>query len=214
MRERPILMNGAMVRAVLDSRKTQTRRIIKPVQPRDDGRWPAGRDPAPDCPHGVAGDRLWVREAWQHYDWSEEGEPCLRYQADGATAWPEVPDDETAELLNDRWAGLSEPDNYRIDNAARDRRWRPSIHMPRWASRITLEIADVRVQRLQEISEKDAEAEGVQTLREDPRVALGGGFSHQQVYRRRFAELWDSINGAGAWAANPWVWAISFRRLP
>jgi hypothetical protein len=229
MRERPVLMNGAMVRAVLDGRKMQTRRLVKlPPAPNHLGEWKPdtfggtdarGREHPEQpciwhtrtghciaCPLGAVGDRLWVKETWQHYDWSEDGEPCLRYAADCATIWPAVPDDATAEQLHDRWIALSDPANYRIDNAARDRRWRPAIHMPRWASRLMLEITDVRVQRLQDISREDAKAEGV-----DP--AIVGGI-RGACYREAFAQLWDSVNGADAWDANPWVWAITFRKAP
>lgn len=220
VRERPILFSGEMVRALLSeaSPKTQTRRAVKnayivdvrtvkpAMQPRFDNHthdwWlPGASAPAAalKCPYGKPGDRLWVRESWQYYDWNGEGEPCIRYSADNATAWPEPGVDEWADRLLDIWAALSLPENYNIDNRASDRTWRPSIHMPRWASRITLEITDVRVERLQAISAADCWAEGIP---HSPDV--------NPIHE--YQELWESINGPGSWEANPFVWAISFKR--
>lgn len=205
MKERPILFSGAMVRAILDGRKTQTRRVAKEFAGRDDLDLILRRFPHQNgCPYGAPGDRLWVREAWQYYDWSEDGEPCIRYAADNAVAWPQIPAERDAQRLIDIWAGLSAPENVAIDGWARDRRWRPSIHMPRWASRITLEIESVRVERLQDISEADAEAEGVRNS-----LHLQGG----RFARDNFAHLWWTINGDGSWEANPFVWCVSFRKL-
>jgi hypothetical protein len=96
-------------------------------------------------------------------------------------------------------------------------RWRPSIFMPRWASRITLEVTEVRVQRLQEVTEDDALAEGVEPLKHiaPDQPLLTGGTAGEQPHRLAFSVLWDSINGERAsWVSNPWVWAVSFRRLP
>ena len=194
-RERPVLFSGAMVRAILAGTKTQTRRVIAPVQPREDGLWPAGRDPVPDCPFGRAGDTLWVRETWG---------PLAGGVTYRATANTESPDGN---------------------------RWRPSIHMPRWASRLSLEIVSVRVERLQAITGEDAAAEGItiklgaapgtfaipvsdpgftQALPPGPLTTL----TESAVARAWFASLWDSINGARSpWDANPWVWVVSFRRV-
>ena len=203
MKERPILFSGEMVRAILEGRKTQTRRVVKPTQSTPkvaplrmepwiiDGEWQEDDNGAPcwsgfhpdypgeakwfSCPYGQPGDRLWVRETWaQHF-----GE--LRYRADEA------------------------PDGYY--HGAKG--WKSSIFMPRAISRITLEITDVRVERVQEISEPDAEAEGITP--EFPARAQDISGSDQ----RAFANLWDSINakrGYG-WDANPWVWVVSFRRV-
>lgn len=188
-RERPILFSGPMVRAILDGRKTQTRRVVKP-QPgihcvpwqRPDGQFiwiiaetGHGVSEPFTCPFGQIGDRLWVRETW-NADWCDR----TIYKADGGYA---------------KHAGYSvEP------------RWRPSIHMPRWASRIMLEITDVRVQRLQEISEEDAISEGIHSV-----AAFPSGYSN----RDGFAALWNSLaKPDSTWAMNPWVWAVSFRRLP
>lgn len=194
MRERPILFSGPMARALLDGRKTQTRRVIKhqpPVQTTAVSGW-HHPDPRPHffaaadgefldwsapCPYGQPGDCLWVRETWQH-----EAFPHGPYRP-GAHVY------YRADYLDDPHG----PDGERSPEG-KYRSWRPSIHMPRAASRILLEITTVRVERLGEISEGDARAEGVQSVAE-------------------FKELWSSINGPGSWDANPWVWCISFRRI-
>lgn len=211
MTERPILFNGAMVRAILDGSKTQTRRPVK-VQPGDvlwgsnglEWSWLSNTDggtPADfvRCPFGVPGDRLWVRETWAP-DPRAPGVPCVAVHR--AT-------DEVA--LN---AALAAPD-----------RWHPSIHMPRWASRITLEVTDVRVERVQDITEEDAQAEGARrfdSVHDTNPYGLGPRWSMETptstaqcmgTARMAFANLWERINGTGGWSANPWVWAISFRRV-
>lgn len=234
-KERPILFSGQMVRAILEGRKNQTRRVVKPQPPAECSiHYPLGNeswkdefdrtplrhsweawggalyDARPDghlcghhevkCPYGVPGDRLWVRETWQYADWTEEGEPFVRYAADNAVRFCEGAGD--GELLVDTWAELSQPENYNIDGKAADRRWRPSIHMPRWASRITLELTDVRVERVQDIKPSECFAEG----------AVGNSGAHP---REQFRTLWDSTNakrGYG-WDANVWVWALTFRVL-
>lgn len=184
MKERPILFNGAMVRAILEGRKTHTRRIVKGMALD----WLEASSPEyvadPEdhlCPLGAPGDRLWVRETWS----SDDGKTA-HYRADGET-------------YN---AGLP---------------WRPSIHMPRWASRITLEITGVRVERLQEITEEGAKAEGCSPCGFAQEVALNpaGGCSVTDLSgtsRGTFRMLWDSIyKGSKSWDANPWVWDIEFR---
>jgi len=186
IRERPILFSAPMVRAIIDGRKTQTRRAMKP-------QWPVS-DPPPvpwtdvsvcgiefGWPYGKPGDRLWVRETLSA---THVG---LEYAADNAAV-----NHDQAIALNDRYA--------RFPPFELEPRLIPAIHMPRWAFRILLEVTDVRVQRLQEISEHDAMAEGCIDV-PDPR------------YAEAWAELWESINGAGSWDANPWVWAISFKRI-
>lgn len=209
MKERPILFSAPMVRAILSGQKTQTRRIVKPqphvAQPGpipgagicaittpDDQR--LGRlGKVIQCPYGQPGDRLWVRE-----NFCQDGQWCLRLGAE--------PDDPAGRF----WSGSSRI-LYAADQHAElpppidsmnTWRSRPSIHMPRWASRILLEITGVRVQRLQDISEDDAYAEGV-THAEQGGINARDGFS----------VLWNKINGAGSWAANPWVWAMQFRRV-
>ena len=189
MKEHPVLFSGAMVRAILEGRKTQTRRIIKECPPApiaeilrvdrhgfihwvdyNGKEWIGGKK----CPYGVAGDRLWVRETWLPFDADHViGGKEWAYRADCG------PGSEAA----------------RMDMGYR---WRPSIHMPRRSSRITLEVTDVRVQRVQEISAEDIQSEGIE---------LVGN------YRAHFRELWDSINSARGygWSTNPWGWAISFK---
>jgi hypothetical protein len=202
LKERPILFSGPMVRAVLDGSKTQTRRVVKRSgdmefdknDPHYGPYWLAyaagdamGEDAKVRCPYGTPGDRLWVRETF-----AQDVAGCpggISYRADHF--------------------------DPKGDGPAHPMKWRPSIFMPRMASRILLEITDVRVQRLQEISEGDARAEG---------VSDGGCFScgnpepcgcgnPQPDARDGFAWLWQSIHGTGSWDANPWVWAITFQRL-
>lgn len=184
MKERPILFSGAMVRAILDGKKTQTRRIFKGTtehkgeyNPDYLERWKGDKGWADICPYGRIGDHLWVRETWSDH---EVGEPVL-YRAS-------VPID---------------------DDVDRDFKWRPSIFMPRWASRITLEIVNVRVERLQEISGSDAKAEGI-TMPLSQRCEFQSEYA---AYISAYRDLWDSINGKGAWGLNPWVWAIEFERV-
>jgi len=191
---KPILFNDEMVRAILEGRKTQTRRLVKP-QPAYPDAWetPMFNRPQLSCPFGKPGDRLWVREAWQawhrvsieYHEW----EPISVKEAT-ASRQPEF-----------EWGPTCDAIEYRATSKSMGP-WTPSIHMPRWASRIAIEITDVRVQRLQDISEEDAQAEGVQwNARMLP-------FS---VY---FRDLWDSVAKPGAeWRDNPWVWAISFQRV-
>ena len=224
MTERPILFNGPMVRALLDGRKTQTRRIIKP-QPSDyrpstvapqrlRGQLPKHDQPYFDaynggphwcwwdeynrqgadwikCPYGVPGDSLWVRETWAlHERFTDVGR--VVYAATANRSWTEAHRDVPIDAIGDRPARPFQQG------------FKPSIHMPRWACRLTLEITDVRAERLQDISEADAEAEGVQ----DPSLVpiLGAFWSSRDGYAR----LWEHINGKGSWAANPWVWAVTF----
>ncbi len=206
MREYPILFSGQMVKALLDGRKTQTRRVMKgQLKFSDAGVW-YQRKPnkanvgimlphesfqesiIQDSPYGQIGDRLWVRETWRIEDRGPIGN-LLFFAADSGSPCGLLTDDRG------------------IKYAKRSTKYRPSIHMPRWASRINLEITDVRVQKLNEISEGDAKAEGV------------GPWPHGEVLtpnRNSFIELWESINGRRegcTWNDNPWVWAISFKRL-
>jgi len=216
MKERPILFSAPMVRALLEGRKTQTRRVMKPRPPGDLMHVVRltsraffrfyGDDHsafAYDCPYGQPGDRLWVRETFYCDD--------FRY--------PDGPKDELRERLEYRADHRCA--NWEAGCPCRDDQgrggWRPSIHMPRWASRITLEVTDVRVERLQDISEEDAKAEGAEF--HDGREVGHSGWRHDChhgfVYataREGFAALWDSINGPDSWKANPWVWAITFSR--
>lgn len=208
MRERPILFSAPMVRAILDGSKTQTRRMVKP-QPSDsahtaggDGTpmqswWETGKD-INWCPYGRPCDRLWVRETWGLHDQGFDTAEESTFPIYRADSFPPAP-----------------------------KRWRPSIHMPRALSRITLEVTGVRVERLQRISEADAIAEGVQ------RIRIGDGYDDmysatarswadaieqrpdvQDTAGAAYRELWESINGLGSWLANPWVWVVEFKRLP
>lgn len=204
MKERPILFSAPMVRALLDGSKTQTRRIMKRHVLIDSGfidtfiKLPENHV-ADDCPYGQPGDRLWVRETWKYWDWTEDGMPWIKYKADDTTKFFDscVPE-EWSDRLEQVWVELSESDNYTIDQAARDHKWRPSIHIPRWASRILLEITAVRVERLQDISVGDCCAEG---------APLDKTHAVEPWYR----DLWESINGPGSWDVNPWVWVIDVK---
>lgn len=221
MKERPILFSEEMVRAILDGRKTQTRRLVKnatgqfwdhaayrPVV--EDGRidrWVSDDPivivregaPRPACPHGVPGDRLWVKETAlpdaPMNGWSGE----LEWDGCGR-AWDGVPSKYRKPrhvIYRASWGGQPLT------------RWNPSIHMPRWASRLTLEVTGVRVERLQDISLADAIAEGIDTSRfVSPR-----GFDGSELKAViKYAELWEAINGPGSWAANPWVWVVEFKK--
>lgn len=196
MKERPILFSAPMVRAILDGKKTQTRRVVKP-QPEACSYVPGTHalngqiiegNPAvlEQCPYGQPGDRLWVREAFfDHGHFPED---------------PNTPIGERVEYRASEWDRVDPADGGP---------WKPSIHMPRWASRITLELTDVRVQMLQEISWEDAIAEGIR----DPRRAATR-IDPECGCVLKFADLWDSINakrGFG-WVVNPWVWALTFKR--
>ncbi|HGM4916871.1 TPA: hypothetical protein ACKPYE_006242 [Pseudomonas aeruginosa] len=210
-----------MVRAILEGRKTVTRRIAKPVKHPDLGNiYAPGAlvlEHEPQhvvdraCPYGQPGDRLWVRETWT--DVNMCGAPALAYRAD-----EDIRDlMEEPGFLDDR--GAFNYDDPRVKPypfacwyAELDQaRWRPSIHMPRWASRILLEITSVRVERLQDISEEQAIAEG------PPGLAFpappGSHWVTEDGRRRAFMRLWDDVNGAGAWDANPWVWVVEFKRV-
>lgn len=216
MREHPILFNDEMVRAILDGRKTQTRRAVKwPVHefehPDDyvvrklpDGRWWPYKDHNMDenpvrCPYGQPGDRLWVREAWN------AGALC---ECDGA-----FEADRTFDSIPKHRPTIRHWVGYRASYEG-DGPWRPSIHMPRWASRITLEVASVRVELVQDISESDAAAEGIEF---DGRWHLAVPHpvkKHRKCWptaRVAFEKLWQSINGN--WDENPWVWVVEFKKV-
>lgn len=217
MRERPILFNGPMVRAILAGQKTQTRRVMREqvcdpgiVQIAGPGYCEIINEhgvqiPGFRCPYGQPGDRLWVRETHAIV-------PRTAYAASDGVQQVLRPDDEhDAAVFREGWT-RSPPG-----------RWRPSIHMPRWASRIKLEITGVRVERLQDISEMDAVAEGIrissQARRSDAcygiyECLMPDGRTHfddsaYELYRG----LWEQINGADSWDANPWVWVVEFRRI-
>lgn len=232
MKERPILFSGPMVRAILEGRKTQTRRIGKIqcaewTDLRVEGSlhatkgWQAlatyasypglgtARTGICTCPYGVPGDRLWVREAF-YVDTIPEafGGPLTQetrarfpldfyYRADG-TCCEQIPECACAEVGKPRW--------------------RPSIHMPRWASRITLEVTGVRVERLRDISEADAVAEGIDSFQRGDGARVYRDYSQRTEHFGlsavgSYRTLWESINGAGSWDAKPWVWVVEFKRV-
>jgi hypothetical protein len=196
-----------MIRALLAGEKTQTRRIVKPQPPRDHSPLVIDRF----CPTVIDryGDEQPGDEVFGVT--TENGEWCLRcpYGQPGDTLWVR----ETIFVQPDLWevGHGPQPGHYAADiddpRQVEDYICKPSIHMPRWASRLTLRITDVRVQRLQEISEADARAEGAPLeLRLLDSVRLGATASHTGGFER----LWESIHGPGSWAANPWVWALTF----
>lgn len=228
MRERPILFSAPMVQAILAGRKTVTRRVVKPQPPEDDAPlatgWfhPEASDGGPGphtfgvygvdwhvrCPYGAPGDWLWVRETWS-------ARTARGFWAASARDVGSL----DVKIYRASWPTPSRP---------APPRWLSPVYMPRWASRITLEVVSVRVERLQEITEADARAEGLDWVspqpfgerwddddREDPRevgyavVGESSGFA-----RDNFRRLWDQINGKRApWSENPWVWRVEFRRV-
>jgi len=225
MKERPILFSGPMVRAILEGQKTVTRRAVKPQfmsAPVDvvDGvpSWDRPANYAGEvtmntqrgkpCPYGKPGDRLWVRETWLE-DPEDDGTWAYT-QYMGCKGSP----------LSDIPKRFQKPDHciFRASWKGPDMLWRPSIHMPRWASRILLEISDVRVERLQDINEDQVLDEGIGDHRFDcDRPVEPDGYPACSCgsigYIDAFADLWNTINGRGAWDANPWVWVVEFKRI-
>ena len=216
-RERPILFSGEMVRALLEGRKTQTRRVVK---------WPKWSDPANPhqvaglvehrgiawfeegrpvkrytCPYGVPGDRLWVRESFGLV-WPDDcDDGSMDDTAEPTGSRPLKPEEHKVAYKADA-DGDDLPGGWPNDEGAPEGlRWKPSIHMPRWASRLTLEVTGVKVERVNEITESDARAEGRSLVKGDP-----AGY---------FPETWDSINAARGygWSVNPWCWCLTFRVL-
>lgn len=237
-RERPILFSGPMVRAILAGRKTQTRRPVDmrhvgfiggsgmQDDPScwgfgdEDGCWHVLDQSCPawygadfgvtsesyriTSPFGYADDLLWVRETWQFADWTLDGEPFIGYRADDAQELRSPDSEEWGERLANIWADLSADGRQ----PAADLIWRPSIHMPRWASRLTLEVTGVRVERLQAISADDARAEGA--------WRTPAGSAIYSVEPPEFEHLWDDSYGSRpgcSWSDNPWVWVVEFRRI-
>jgi hypothetical protein len=218
VKERPVLFSGPMVRAILEGRKTMTRRVIKP-QPQV--------APEGDNPYGNRGDRLWVRETWNSFRELTDVERAkqsgildrfhkgkIRDISAGAMELPVGTGVLRAIYAADFGDWAFDPDS--------DLHWRPSIFMPRALSRISLEITDVRVERVQDISEEDAKAEGIGVLplqsADDPSAwwQSAPGVHQDRNARGSFIQLWDSINakrGYG-WIVNPWIWVISFKQMP
>lgn len=206
-KERPILFSGDMVRAILDGRKTMTRRVVKiaqhpqaeRVQHFEGLRWDwlrydGLRLSTFKCPFGKTGDRLWVRETFRLSDPND----CACYEPCRCRSGQPM---------------------YRADGHYHDMeyKWKPSIYMPRWSSRITLEITDIRVERLQDISEDDADSEcfgGDIPGNIFPDLFPGNfdAWGHLSI-PECFGRVWDAINGQGSWSANPWVWVLEFKRL-
>lgn len=215
MNEHPILFSSEMVKAIIDGRKTQTRRVIKP-QPDEgfnhafqdgDGNWifwdtqnaaglseftlrayPKGSATGFKCPYGQPGDHLWVRETFNLDD--NDKTKRVGYKADGSGIRTSVRDFDTSE-------------RYELP-------WKPSIFMPRWASRITLEVVRIRVERVTDISEEDIRAEGTPTPNPPP-----NNWMDDSKWRATFAYLWNCINekrGHG-WDTNPFVWVVEFRKI-
>ena len=245
VRERPIIFSAPMIRAILDGRKTQTRRAVKRPSgglstvakfcvkgtaypdlyawvdghPDDIETWGVVGEPM-RCPYGEPGDRLWVRETWS---------------PDHAAFYPHFPVVYRADGTVSDWQ--IEKGTVESPEAGGERfpfRWRSPIHMPRWASRITLEITGVRVERLNDISTNDAYAEGVRigdkcsnswecesdssfgigSFRDDLSKAAGGRpWKECWCLVPAYRALWESIHGEGSWARNEWVWAIEFKRV-
>ncbi len=208
IKERPILFSAPMVRAILEGRKTVTRREVKKPAALDclaAGFEPAFLAPpgnADLCPYGKVGDRLWVRETWYCDHFQVLRGPYLKPDDLDVV---EAREDGTLVYAAD---GLAP---YEAEQPV----WKPSIHMPRWASRILLEITDVRVERLQSINEDQAKAEGVRLYTDH--AALGDWWHVEGIEtysadpRKSFELLWTSVGGD--WNSNPWVWVVEFKRV-
>jgi hypothetical protein len=230
MKERPILFSGEMVRAILELIKSMTRRTkgLKDINI-DSDMWELLACTGPGqfvfkrkgtdtfrtfkCPYGQVGDRLWVKETFGIGSGIEPCKPMpghkIYYRSTGAA--------KDGTLAQEEGIAKGWPVS----------KWRPSIFMPRWASRITLEIVSVRVERLQDITEEDAKAEGCTPARwfvpagkpegESRNLAAVGSVWNETwealCYRNAYATLWEKINGAGSWDANPWVWVIEFKKV-
>ncbi|VTN64641.1 morphogenetic protein [Klebsiella pneumoniae] len=221
MKERGMIFNGEMVRAILDGRKTQTRRPVKfPVHDKNLGCELSGNELAGELSagnylnsaFGKPGDRIWVREAYRFPASLDDVSPTGVGEMAVATGYrkPWAPTFyEFTGTFSDGWKGFETPP--KVSDAGK---LRPSIHMPRWASRILLEITNVRVERLNSIHDVDAMREGIQNLTTCSHSDFGiPGVVNAQHPVRAFQLLWESIYGADSWRANPWVWVIEFKRV-
>ena len=202
--ERPILFSGEMVNAILSGAKTQTRRVVKPPPAEHTEIWNREKGVAEHseawfsnvlrrCPYGHPGDLLWVRETWFPAPWSDGNKDFVKplYRAD------------------------AESDGYVHGFDAGEDKWKPSIFMPRWASRITLKVEGVRVQRLQDISEEDCYDEGIDDsqIQLAQTVALPPCTVNIPTPKTVYRDLWDSLNKKKhPWSSNPWVWAVTFSK--
>lgn len=201
MKERPILFSAPMVRAIIEGRKTQTRRIYKSLG--------IGSGMTPSCPYGVAGGRLWVRETFTKTT-STTSKGCVLYRADRKAREILCEDSGNGDSCA---IGREVKALYANDDDIHY--WQTSIHMPRWASRITLEIVSVRLERVQEISEEDAKAEGIQAKDCWNPISGRNGTKVLKDPILAYSQLWDCLNkqrGYG-WSVNPWCWCITFKKL-
>ena len=220
MKQRPILFSAPMVRALLDGTKTQTRRVVKQRKDSYMGVMLAPNEIAGEInsgdysnsPYGQPGDQLWVRETWGYRmtiwastDWLS-GNHLIEYAANNEKIIYPRPDKNG---LPKRRNKRDDEDSLTYINYLKKyfAQWRPSIFMPRWASRITLEITSVRVERLQDITAADALAEGIKI--HEKFINRNDHYGPIAAYR----DLWGSINGAGSWDLNPWVWVIEFKKI-
>ena len=223
MKERPIIFSSESVRAILELRKTQTRRVVKPNKKTEwllchDWVDEYIKDPdnylVEECPYGKPGDTLWVREKWRIVEWGEY--PYRIEYADGTVL--DEPGN-SSDYDNDAYARLSEHCTKDCDNAGLDvdsegyyilkdgvvpTGWRSPMYMPRWASRIALEITDVRVDRLQDITFRDLQAEA---------LGIQGELTKAM---EEYIQIWDSLNSKRGypWSNNPWVWCLTFKVTP
>lgn len=188
MKERPIIFSSVMIRALLSGRKTQTRRTVKGRHLRliQDSDGAGNRMSLIDKnPYGQSGDRLWVKETWRTMEYLDSCRPSLLPS--------DIPVDYKADLGEPCMNGMS-------------KKWRSSLFMPKHLSRITLEIVDLRIEKLTECSEIDAELEGVE-------IKEGADNSNHSTYKASYKEIWESINGVGSWADDPLVWVLDFERV-
>lgn len=225
MKERPILFTGPMVNAILAGRKTETRRIVKVRQGERLGCYstdgvhgvelvyadsdgdPLDRE-GPKCPYGSPGDRLWVKETWQAIHVSIDLETG---SGDDVEAAAKIPPDSA----DGYWGVAYRATDRQADESKEDRgfAWRPSIFMPRWASRLTLDVVSIRAERVQDIDAAGAIAEGVDVFKRGNLYYLpGNGDLGVSGPRTAYSLLWDSIHGRSAWEENSWVWVVGFQR--
>ena len=231
MREIPILFSAPMVRSILDDRKWMTRRVVKPqppegytigdchYSPSDYALWHNGGCSCipVKCPYEV-GARIWVKETWQALHFFRDFETGFCDEWVAATSIP-VSSARSSGWSKDYWSPVYAAEPYwDMSQEERGFTWRPSIHMPRWASRIQRDVLNVRVERLQDITEEDAIAEGAQSVPNDCDLCKTkfGGYSICSAHQSpvgQFRALWDSINGKKyPWELNPWVWVVEFPR--
>jgi hypothetical protein len=208
VKERPILFRGPMVRAILSGKKTQTRRVMKPQPDGFNHGVPyvyagVGEEKVIHCPYGNVGDRLWVRETWQEV-------PIGRHRD-----WPGIPDGRPRKpSINNPACAII----YRADGEFPGPEiWRPSIFMPRWASRLEVDITNRRAEPLNEISDEDAMAEGITETGETGDQFKFTWYGVEKNFAlepaKAFSVLWDSVREPGSWDLNPFVWVVTFKRL-